>query len=56
MLRKWGLFFLLGALVFLLASKAGLTQWPIFRLSGKAIAVVLLLLLVRRMFKGGGRA
>lgn len=53
MLRKWGVFFLMGALVFLLASRAGLTQLPIFRLSGKVIAIVLLLLLVRRMLKGG---
>ncbi|MBU6323934.1 MAG: hypothetical protein KJS92_00465 [Bacteroidetes bacterium] len=46
--RKWGLFLLFGALVYLLATRAGITQLPIFRLSGKMMAVLLLLLLVRR--------
>jgi hypothetical protein len=52
MLRKWGLFLLFGALVYLLASKAGITQWPVFRLSGKLMAVVLVLVFVRRLVSG----
>jgi len=52
MLRKWGIFFLFGALVYLLASKAGITQLPIFRLSGKLMALVLVLIFVRRLVSG----
>lgn len=50
MLRKWGLFLLLGAFVYLLASRAGLAHLPLFRLSGKMMAVLLLLLLLRRLW------
>jgi hypothetical protein len=53
MLRKWGIFFLFGALVYLLASKAGITQLPIFRLSGKLMAVVLGFLLIKRIWGKG---
>ena len=52
MLRKWGIIFLFGALVYLLASKAGITQLPIFRLSGKLMALVLVLIFVRRLVSG----
>jgi len=50
MLRKWGLFLLFGALVYLLASRGGITQLPLFRLSGKIIAALLILLLLRRVW------
>ncbi len=40
---------LMGLLVFMLASRAGLTQLPFFQFSGKMFAVLLVLLLVRRV-------
>jgi hypothetical protein len=50
----WGMLLLSGLFVYLLASRAGITHLPIFRLSGKMLAVVVGVFLVRRVMRGEG--